>query len=127
MIKKAFTLFLALLLLLVSARDLVTIAAFKWQQDIIAATLCVNRFEPVPMCAGQCFLEEELKESKEQEQGSAAGQQLTISEKPVYFQAPLPESPARITVPLISNPCFTYLPLQADPALRSVFQPPRLV
>ena len=85
--KKAFTISLAFLLLLLSVRDLVTFAAFKFQQDTIAAKLCVNKYEPIPMCAGQCFLDQQIEENRAQNSDPFAGASFELAEKSVYFQS----------------------------------------
>lgn len=42
--------------------------SFYIQQDYIAKNICVNRFDLIPICAGQCFLTNQLKKSDKQEQ-----------------------------------------------------------
>lgn len=44
------------------------IAAFKINQNYIAANLCINRFEAIPVCKGSCYLEAQLNKDHEQQQ-----------------------------------------------------------
>lgn len=44
------------------------IAAFKWNQDYIAANLCINRFDAIPLCKGSCFLEDQLNKDRQQQE-----------------------------------------------------------
>lgn len=43
-------------------------AAFKINQDYIAANLCINRFEAIPICKGSCYLENQLNQDQQQQQ-----------------------------------------------------------
>lgn len=51
-----------------STSQLWILAAFKINQRYIAANLCVNRFEAIPVCKGSCYLEEQLNKNQEQQQ-----------------------------------------------------------
>jgi hypothetical protein len=42
--------------------------SFKINQKYIAANLCVNRFEAIPLCKGSCFLEKQLNQNQKQQQ-----------------------------------------------------------
>ncbi|TYR31698.1 hypothetical protein FXV77_20870 [Sphingobacterium phlebotomi] len=37
---------------------------FKINHDYITSQLCINRFETIPVCKGSCYLEEKIKEEK---------------------------------------------------------------
>lgn len=43
-------------------------ASFYIQRDYIAQNLCVNRFDAIPVCKGQCYLDKQLKENEKKEQ-----------------------------------------------------------
>ncbi len=43
-------------------------AAFKINQAYIAANLCINRFEAIPVCKGSCYLENQLNLDQKQQQ-----------------------------------------------------------
>lgn len=38
---------------------------FKLNQEYIASQLCLNRFDTIPVCKGSCYLEEKIKEEKD--------------------------------------------------------------
>ena len=42
-------------------------ASFYIQQDYIAQNLCINRFDAIPVCKGQCYLKKQLKTNENQE------------------------------------------------------------
>lgn len=42
--------------------------SFKINQEYIAANLCINRFEAIPVCKGSCFLEKQINQDKKQQQ-----------------------------------------------------------
>ncbi|PHN02710.1 hypothetical protein [Flavilitoribacter nigricans] len=118
------TILLAFLLLLLSVRDMVTIASFKFHQKAIAATLCVNKAEPIPMCAGQCFLGQQLEENHRGEEDPFSASQFNLSEKPVYFQIASASSEDRVSRPLqITN--FGYQAFCPSTIQDNTFRPPR--
>lgn len=51
-----------------SAGNLWIISSFYINQDYIAKNLCINRFDAIPVCNGQCVLTKELKANEKQEQ-----------------------------------------------------------
>lgn len=122
--KKATTISLALLLLLLSARDLVTFAAFKLQQQTIAAELCVNKYELIPMCVGSCFLDLQITEDIEQNTDPFASWLASSDQKPVYFQASCPVILDRqgLTPSVLQ---FFYQDLESQAVLQKILQPPR--
>lgn len=44
------------------------LVSFKINQAYIAANLCINRFEAIPVCKGSCFLENKLNQDQQQQQ-----------------------------------------------------------
>lgn len=44
------------------------IISFYASRDYIAENICINRFDQMPVCKGQCFLNKQLKETQKQEQ-----------------------------------------------------------
>lgn len=122
--KKAFTISLAFLLLLLSVRDLVTFAAFKFQQETIADKLCVNKYEPIPMCAGQCFLDDQIEENHEQSSDPFASSQVDVAEKVVYFQSEI--TPTFIfSTASDKDVLFRYQEYSGTALLSGIFHPPR--
>lgn len=47
-----------------STSQLFIISEFYLQRDYIAKNLCVNRFDAIPICKGQCFLNNELNKNQ---------------------------------------------------------------
>lgn len=122
--KQYVVLFLANVLLLLSGRDVLTIAAFKWHQEEIAATLCINRNPQVPMCFGQCYLEEQLSFNKEHPTAPLGSQQPELSDRLVYCQLLAKTRPAQTSTLLIRYP-FRYQDGLGTAFVRQCFQPPR--
>jgi len=51
-----------------STSKLWILGSFYINRDYISKNICVNRFESIPTCKGQCYLNKELKENEKQEQ-----------------------------------------------------------
>ncbi len=68
MIKRYAIYLLLLATILQSASQSWIVAAFYWKQEYIASNLCINRFDAIPVCNGQCYLKKELKESEQQQE-----------------------------------------------------------
>jgi hypothetical protein len=122
--KKTLTISLAILLLLLSVRDLLTFAAFKIHQDTIAAELCINRYEVVPMCFGQCFLDQQIEINKDLADHSGKAALPDISAKPVFFQSFHPL--LYIEREVVTTPAsFHYQDLRSQMIVRKLLEPPR--
>jgi hypothetical protein len=65
--KRLLTYFLLASFVMQSCSGIWVVASFYIQRDYIASTLCVNRFDAISVCKGQCYLEQELKASEEDE------------------------------------------------------------
>ncbi len=50
----------SVLILLSSAKDLVTYVQFKVNQEYISNTFCVNKDKPIAMCYGSCVLQDAI-------------------------------------------------------------------
>lgn len=66
--KKAVAIFLLITFVLQSTSNLWIIASFYAQRDYISQNLCINRFDAIPICKGQCYLNKQLKENEKKEQ-----------------------------------------------------------
>jgi hypothetical protein len=66
--KKSIALFILILFVFQNTSSVWIITTFYINQDYIAKNICINRFDAVPVCKGQCFLDKELKASEKQEQ-----------------------------------------------------------
>lgn len=51
-----------------SFSQLWVITSFYINRDYIAENVCINRFEAIPVCKGQCFLDEKLKENENKQE-----------------------------------------------------------
>lgn len=81
--KKVVVYFLLLIFTIQSTKSLWIIFSFQINREYIATNLCVNRFDKIPTCKGQCFLSTELnKEQKENKKN------LTTLEKDSIFISP---------------------------------------
>lgn len=66
--KKNIAIVLLFVFAMQSTTNLWILASFYIQRDYIAENLCVNRFDKIPICKGQCYLNKQLKENEKQEQ-----------------------------------------------------------
>lgn len=122
--KKVLTISLALLLLLLSARDLLTFAAFKFQQDTIAAELCVSKYEEIPMCFGECFLDQQIKINKSQEDRTNDALPPDLNPKSVFFLSWFPVYSFDNEIPE-KNSAFQYQSMRSQIHQRKILKPPR--
>jgi hypothetical protein len=67
-LKKLLSILLILVFLVQSTSHLWILVSFKINQEYIAANLCINRFESIPVCKGSCVLEDQLNLAQKQEQ-----------------------------------------------------------
>ena len=81
--KKVVVYFLLFIFTIQSTKSLWIITSFQINRDYIASNLCINRFDKIPTCKGQCYLNNEL--SKEQKNNK---KNLTTIEKDSIFIAP---------------------------------------
>ncbi len=65
MVKISISIFLTVLICLVSFQELTIFGLFKLNQEYIASSLCENRDEPVKVCNGNCHLTKVLQAQKE--------------------------------------------------------------
>ncbi|MBK7885248.1 MAG: hypothetical protein IPJ81_16805 [Chitinophagaceae bacterium] len=100
-------------------------AAFKINQDFIAANLCINRFEVIPVCKGSCYLENQLNQDQKQQQKFP---DLKTKEINLFCQHNTIELPTQVIIfnNNTSYPKFN-ISFISSAHLRSVFRPPSLV
>jgi hypothetical protein len=58
---------LLLVVLVQGTIDLWTVVIFHVQREYISQNLCVNRFDAIPVCNGQCYLDKQLQENEEKQ------------------------------------------------------------
>lgn len=96
---------------------------FYIQRDYIAANVCINRFDAVPVCKGQCYLVKELTENeKKQDQQFPDLKQKEIQ---MFVQvshpwAPVPAKDSHPAVVVARSSQFISYEL-----ICSIFHPPR--
>lgn len=66
--KKLFTYILLAGFVIQSCSQLLVMTSFYLNRDYIAENLCVNRFDAIPLCKGQCYLEKELKKNEQRQE-----------------------------------------------------------
>lgn len=81
--KKAIVYMLLFIFTIQTTKSLWIVSSFHINREYIADNLCINRFDKIPTCKGQCFLDKELtKENKESKKA------LTTLEKEVLYIIP---------------------------------------
>lgn len=100
--RKFISIFILVLLLLQSTSKLWIVLSFYIQQEVIAKTKCINRFDLIPICKGQCYLDKQLKNNDKQERSLADvkvkevqlylsfGVEFKFSSKSLVLQSPIP-------------------------------------
>lgn len=80
---KTVAIFFLITILLQCTSKLWIMASFYIQQDYIAQNLCINRFDAIPVCKGQCYLKKQLKTNENQEKKIS-----DLKEKEIQFYSP---------------------------------------
>lgn len=81
--KRLLCLFILVIFSFQITKSIWTITSFQINREYIASNLCINRFDKIPTCKGQCFLTKEL--NKEQSENK---RNITTIEKDSIFIAP---------------------------------------
>jgi hypothetical protein len=124
-LKKVVSILLIFAFLLQSTSQLWIMAAFKINQDYIAANLCINRFDEIPVCKGSCYLEKQLNQDQKQQQKFP---DLKTKEINLFCQDNTTGLPTQVVIlnNNISYPKFN-TSFITSAYLRSVFRPPSLI
>ncbi|PVD53610.1 hypothetical protein DC498_03580 [Terrimonas sp.] len=108
--------------LLQSTSQLWIMLSFKINQDYIAANLCINRFEAIPVCKGSCYLENQLNQDQKQQQKfpdlKTKEINLFCQDNSTELQKPVIFLSSNISHPYLNTSFIT------SDYLRSVFRPP---
>lgn len=123
--KKATTYFLLYCIILQSLSQSCIVAAFYLHREYIAKNLCINRFDTVPVCKGQCVLEDRLEKNEKQQQQFPDFKQKEVH---LYLHHPnilIIENPA-------DHPLYENIVLSRERKAScgfpcSIFHPPRYV
>lgn len=78
--KKVIVIFLLFIFTIQITKSFWIISSFHINRDYIAKNICINRFDKIPTCKGQCYLDNEL--SKEQNENKNS---VLKTEKECYF------------------------------------------
>lgn len=81
--KRGLVYFLLIIFTLQSTKGLWIVTSFHINRNYIAENLCINRFDKIPTCKGQCFLNQQLDQDQKENKNN-----LTTAEKEVIFIAP---------------------------------------
>ena len=108
--------------MLQSTSELWIMASFYAQRDFIIENLCENRFEPMTICGGVCFLDKQLVENEKEEQKLP-----NFNEKEVQFYCSELNSIAvkqNFTIPII-YPNIGYTSAANIGYILAIFHPPK--
>lgn len=94
---------------------------FKLNRDYIAANLCINRFDSIPLCKGSCYLEEQLRKNKQHEDKLP---DLKTKEITLYYNTSHNELRAPVSDSFVKKYFFYNCPFISAEYCYSVFRPP---
>ncbi|MEM0541008.1 hypothetical protein WFZ85_00110 [Flavobacterium sp. j3] len=122
--KKVIVLFLLFIFTFQITKSFWIISSFHINRDYIAKNICINRFDKIPTCKGQCFLTKEL--NKEQNENN---KNITITEKDTVFIAPTYDlvTLIKITITTANKTASLYQISHYTSFLFCVYNPPELV
>lgn len=83
-VKKSITILLAITFFLQGTSSVWIMLSFYVQRDYISKTLCVNRFDAIPVCKGQCYLKKQIKENDNKDRSTET---LKLKEIILFVQA----------------------------------------
>lgn len=112
------------LFLLKATSSLWIFVSFYANRNYISKNICINRFDLIPICEGQCYLTTQLKKNDKQEQKLP---ELKQKETQLFYleeRLQTRESCIRI---IDANTNFFYFSDYSDAFIVNVFQPPRQV
>ena len=96
--------------------------AFKLNQAYIAAELCENRFEPLVLCSGSCYLDKQLEALDGKEQPASPVPQLDT--KDFHFPSVLQEG--EVSLMAVKNPnSFSATNWSSSIHTSCLFKPPQ--
>ena len=107
-----------------STSTLWILGSFYINRDYISKNICVNRFESIPVCKGQCYLKQELKENEQQQKKlpdlKQKEVQLYCQEKNIQENLIMLKEVTLLKIDYISN-------FHVSNFSNSIFHPPQLV
>ena len=107
-----------------SANKAIILTSFYLNKEYIAQNECVNRFEKIPICKGQCYLETELKKTDEQNHKIPALKYKEI--QLFYSENKLSENKYTYENGVVEKKCFYYKETIISPLQFTIFHPPQI-
>jgi len=101
--KKVLVYFLLFIFTIQSTKGLWIISSFHINRSYIAYNLCINRFDKIPTCKGQCFLNKQL----EKEQKESKSNPITLEKDYVFIAPFIPELTAEKFKNCVSVKCYS--------------------
>lgn len=120
--KKILVIVFLIAFLFQSSGKLWVLVSFYAQREYIAEKLCVNRFDLLPLCQGQCYLGEQLKENEKKEQNLPDIKQKELQ---LFCQSNISFQLNKLAIELPATHFHRTLAFSSSTFLFSVFHPPQ--
>lgn len=119
--RKLLTFLLIFAFLIQSTGGLHILISFHLNRAYIAKNLCTNRFDTIPVCKGQCYLNKQLAEQKKQGNDK---QNLKLKEIQLFCQEVVVETLVFAFFSILSKSHFLYRLCLSFDYIFGVDQPP---
>jgi len=119
--KQFLVIFFATMMLVLTTRNILTIASFKINQNFIANNFCVNKDKPAMCCKGKCYLTKKVIEQDTTQEDSP---NMVYEQVMYYTQLSFKIPPPMILVGSLLSPYYL-VPKQEIPS--DIFHPPQQV
>lgn len=119
--RKLLTFLLVFAFLIQSTGGLHILISFHLNRAYIAKNLCKNRFDALPVCKGQCYLNKQLAEQKKQGNNK---QNLKLKEIQLFCQEVVVETLVFAFFSILSKSHFLYTLCLSFDYIFGVDQPP---
>ena len=121
-LKRIISITLLIALLLQTNSQLWILLSFQLNKSYIAANICINRFDAIPVCKGSCVLQKSIDADEEQKQKLP---ELKLKEGTFFYKTDITylrdKQVARASISYSATLSISFIP-QAYPA--SIFHPP---
>lgn len=106
-----------------SANKAIVLTSFYINKEYIEQNVCINRFEKIPICKGQCYLKSELNKTDEQNNKLPS---IKYKEVQLYFdEISLFEKKDTFDQRILEKARFAYKESLNPPLYFSIFHPPQ--
>lgn len=107
-----------------SANKAIVLTSFYINKEYIEQNVCINRFEKIPICKGQCYLKSELNKTDEQNNKLPS---IKYKEVQLYFdEISLFEKRDTFDQRILEKATFAYKESLIPPLYFTIFHPPQL-